>query len=85
MNILALREDHTIVGNDFWNVPSTGNWSQDCQTGRDRADRFIAALGKRTDKMCMFTASMRDMVAKGRWSGVEVGFCQRVAELAVEG
>lgn len=85
MSIVALRKEHVIVGNDFWTDVATGDWAEDCTIGRERADLMIAALTVHQDKICMFAASMRDMVEKGQWTGVEVGFCQRIAELAVEG
>lgn len=84
-SVVALREDHVIIGKDFWSDAATGNWATDCTTGRTRAETVIGCLASKPDSLCMFTAIMRDMVAKANWGGVEVGFCQRLAELAVIG
>ena len=83
--VVALRSDHVIIGKDFWSDAATGNWATDCTTGRERAELVIGCLTSKTNAMSMFTAIMRDMAAKGQWTGVEVGFCQRLAELAVIG
>jgi len=83
--VVALRSDHVIIGKDFWSDAATGDWSQDCLTGRKRAETVIGCLVSKPDSMCMFTAIMRDMATKGQWTGVEVGFCQRLAELALNG
>jgi len=85
MNVVALRKEHVIVGKDFWSDAATGNWAEDCITGRTRAELVVGCLASKQEALCMFTASMRDMVEKGQWTGVEVGFCQRVIELAVNG
>jgi len=84
-SVVALRSDHVIIGKDFWSDAATGNWAEDCQTGRSRADMVVGCLASKPESLCMFTASMRDMVEKGQWTGVEVGFCQRVIEMAVRG
>jgi hypothetical protein len=70
----------------YWSDISTGDWEADCQAGRDRADTLIRSLAE-TDgnTAALFTRTMRDMMTKGVFSGVEVGFFQRVLEYAVTG
>lgn len=80
--VVALKPNSTIVGDDYWNDISTGDWATDCQAGRDRADRVTSCLSGRSDRHPAFTRAMRDMVERGRFTGVEVGFFQRLMELA---
>lgn len=81
-NVVALHQQHVIIGDDFWVDASTGNWVKDCETGRNRANLFVNHLGNRDDIHPFFIQSMRTMVERGRFTGVEVGFFQRLMELA---
>lgn len=83
--VVALHSHHAIVGDDFWSDVSTGNWQTDCQAGRDRADVMVGCLSDKDDRHAYFGRSMGDLVDKGRMTGVEVGFFQRLLELAVMG
>ena len=70
-NIIAIRKEST----DFWPNLSTGDWETDCNIGRANAERMIAqVLAEPDDHLPVFVRSMRDMVTKGNFGGVETGF-----------
>jgi hypothetical protein len=83
-NVIALNENLVIVGDDFWVDAATGDWGTDCQIGRDRADSLVAQMRKREDLHPRFTRSMQTLVERGSFTGVEVGFFQRILELATQ-
>lgn len=82
-NVVAFHEKSVIVGGDFWVDASTGNWESDCRIGRERADLLVAQMRNRDELHPRFTAAMRTMVERGQFTGVEVGFFQRLLELAI--
>ena len=82
--VIALHEHHVIIGNDFWVDAATGNWEVDCLAGRARADLFADNLTDRHEIHAYYMRSMRTMVERGQFSGVEVGFFQRLLELATQ-
>lgn len=81
-NVVALHEDHVIIGEDFWVDAATGDWSKDCAIGRTRAELFTRHLTDRHEIHPFFIRSMRTVVERGQFTGVEVGFFQRLMELA---
>lgn len=83
--VVALHNHHAIVGEDFWADVSTGNWATDCLKGRQRAELFTGNLRHRDDIHPYFIQSMKAMMGKGVFGGVEVGFFQRLMELALVG
>lgn len=60
---------------------STGDWAADCYLGRDHADRLINRVRYNADYPS-FTRAMKAIATAGSWTGVDVGFCQRIAEAA---
>ncbi len=80
--VIALHENHVIIGEDFWVDAATGDWESDCLTGRQRADVLVSELRNREDLYPRFLRSMKTVVERGHWTGVEVGFFQRLMELA---
>lgn len=79
-SVVPFGKYHMVIGSDHWTDGSTGNWDTDCLIGRQRADLLL----ERRD-YGLFSRVMRDMTGKGRWTGVEAGFCQRIAELSTRG
>ena len=66
---------------DFWVVIPTGNWSIDNLRGRDFAMRTIAVM-KYRNAQCLLGSITREIIAKGNFGGIEVGFTQAIAERA---
>lgn len=62
----------------------TGDYAADCRTGRQVADRLLAAMRERDDP-AMLGMAIRKIVEHKRYSGIEVGFCHRLAERAMIG
>lgn len=82
-NVVALsRGDLTQCG-DFWCPARTGDWAADNITGRLYADRVISELQGEAKAPNFLGSIVRDMVRKGIYSGVEVGFFQRIAEVLI--
>lgn len=71
-------EDHKLTGSlygngrCYWDVISTGDWAEDCRVGEEYARIWFEA----STSMPPLAWILRDMVAAGRWTGVEVGFIQ---------
>lgn len=67
---------------DMWAIVPTGDYSADCEAGTAAAielqDFMLAG-----DAPFMLGHVLRSMVEKGRWSGVEVGFAQTMAQAAL--
>lgn len=64
----------------FWNEPETGNYWEDCANGERRAQEFLRVLQARREGF-MLGLMARDMIARGRYGGVEVGFFHRISLL----
>ncbi len=67
----------------FWHVEPTGDYASDLQTGQAYADAaigFIRATGFRP----LLGWIVRDMIAAGQDSGVEIGFVDRIADGLLE-
>lgn len=60
---------------------STGDWAADCSLGRDHANRLINQVRYNADYP-RITRTMKAIATAGNWTGVHVGFCQRIAEAA---
>jgi hypothetical protein len=66
-------------------IQHTGDWAKDCDTGRALAENIVAQCAEDPQNYPKFLTIARNMTTRGLWGGVEVGFMQRVAELAVSG
>ena len=86
MSVIALRKYHVVIANDYWVDVSTGNWEADCNAGRKRADFLIDHMANcPEDRHAHFIRMMRTLVERGTMTGVEVGYFQRMLELAIDG
>lgn len=83
--VVPINTGHAIVGEDFWFDISTGDWTEDCRVGRERANNMMICLADNPERHANFGRSMRDIVQRGRFTGVETGFFQRLLELAITG
>lgn len=79
-NVVALTRGQVTPGDDFWCPVRTGDWAADNIAGRQYADRLILELQGEVKGPNFLGSIVRDMIRKGTYSGVEVGFFQRIAE-----
>lgn len=84
-SIVVLNPQHAIVAGYFWFDNGTGDWEKGCQIGRARADLAVHHMAQKEHHHPMFIRSMRDMIQKGRFTGIEAGFFQRLLEIAITG
>lgn len=66
-------------GADFWAIEATGNYAMDCQRGREAAGELNRAMFFGSCPPLLGSVA-RAIVAKGNFSGLEVGFFQQIAE-----
>jgi hypothetical protein len=66
----------------FWSVKPSGDYLQACQTGREYAALILEHMAK-ADFTPILTWCIMDMPRKKDCSGIEVGFLEFFAELAV--
>lgn len=85
---LARRRSHQPVGLPFvrgrshWAVTETGDWVTDAHNGEVHAAALVAELRAGAGGETLAWA-IRDMIARGRYSGIEAGFASALArELA---
>ena len=71
------------TGDDYWTISDTGEWAADNDAGRAAAAELMRVMHFQ-DAPFLLGHVMKAMVAKGRWSGVETGFAQAIAERAGE-
>lgn len=68
---------------DMWAIAApTGDYSADCEAGVGAAIELQDFM-RTQDAPFMLGHVLQAMIAKGRWSGVEVGFAQAMAQAAV--
>ena len=72
-----------VQGQDYWPLPETGNWSADCAAGRAAGADLLRVMFFQ-DASPMLGFVVRAMVEKGRFGGVEAGFCQVIAEAVTQ-
>jgi len=68
----------------LWEPVTTGVWGTDNEAGRNHADALIEVI-RAHDAPPLLGQVVKALGRSGRWSGVEVGFTQRLAEWAVAG
>ena len=66
----------------LWVVEPSGDWPTDCATGRAHAAALIAFMAADGNTQQMGHI-IRAIGQAGQWTGVEVGFCQAIADAAV--
>ena len=71
-------------GYDYWAVTPSGNYGDDCATGRQLAQEYLAFIGKwpANGNSTLLTCIVRGMIDQGKnggaWSGLHVGFLSGV-------
>jgi hypothetical protein len=67
----------------FWCVESTGNWDTDCDAGVELA-RLYLDDARTSGGGLPLAWIVADMIAAGRYTGVEAGFMGAIARAALE-
>lgn len=66
----------------YWNVEPSGNWTVDCQRGRDYALNLMEHL-KVYDRVPIIRSIVSSFPQE--WSGLETGFMTQIMECAIIG
>jgi len=64
---------------NFACMPETGDYATDCETGRRTAEDLIVWMAKSTYTPAL-GGVVREIVKRGRWEAVHIGFFQRLAD-----
>jgi hypothetical protein len=67
----------TSKGRTFWSVQESGDYSADCAAGANLASELVADI-RRQKRPELLGWAVADMVAKGKMTGVEVGFMAEI-------
>lgn len=73
------KSDDQIV---FWNVRPSGDYVKDCRTGRVYGELVLEHMVE-ADFSPLLTWCIADMPRKKDYSGIEVGFLEFFAEMAI--
>lgn len=64
---------------NLWNAKESGVYASDTKTGRDHADAFVD-LTRRTPNPTLLGNIVKDMVGRGNYGPIEIGFFHRLSE-----
>ncbi|GJL87142.1 MAG: hypothetical protein DHS20C03_08510 [Minwuia thermotolerans] len=70
-------------GHNWWNVPTSGNYSQDCNIGTWMAEAYLAEM-RRQPQHWLLATIVREMVRSGAADGHVVGFMDRLSYRLME-
>lgn len=70
-------------GHVWWNMPTTGNYSQDCNMGTWMAEAYLAEM-RRQPQHWLLATIVREMVRSGAAGGHVVGFMDRLSYRLME-
>lgn len=68
---------------NLWRVDASGDYVADCATGASHADALLEHMDLNENPSLL--AMVAREAARADWTGVQVGFFQRLAEKAVSG
>jgi hypothetical protein len=68
-----------VIASRFWNHQASGNYGADCTVGEEEAETFLRRLSWE-QKLYALGWLVRDMIARGRFTGVEAGFFHRISQ-----
>lgn len=78
---LPFVETQKTIKNYWVGADETGEWSTDNKVGRGYADALVATC--RDEELGMVLSHVVSaMIKRGRYSGIEVGFFNRIGEIA---
>ncbi len=66
----------------YIDMPETGDYANDCATGRRFADALINRMNLHQSPL-MLQQIKRGIVQEGRWTPTHIGFFQRIAERCI--
>jgi hypothetical protein len=67
----------------FWSHQASGDYGADCTSGEREADAFLLRL-RTARKFFMLGWMVRDMIARGTYTGLEAGFFHRISKACNE-
>jgi hypothetical protein len=62
----------------------TETYDGDCAVGRAQADAVISMARDETNPL-LVTCAIREVLASGRWSGIEIGFMSQISKAVIQG
>jgi hypothetical protein len=68
---------------NFWNYVSSGNWADDCKTGRYFADECVRYMVEQENPALLSKIVEHIKDSRADIAGVETGFFTRIAEHAM--
>jgi len=70
---------------DYWCPPDeTGDWGIDCRIGREQADELLRECAP--VRLPVALSHIVEAIArKGRYQAIEIGFINRIGEMAAQG
>jgi hypothetical protein len=68
-----------VPASRFWNHHASGDYGADCSAGEEEAEAFLRRLSWE-QKLYALGWLVRDMIARGRFTGIEAGFFHRISE-----
>jgi hypothetical protein len=76
-------------GINHWNIAATGDYGQDCETGRELAREYLAYIGQyptvgnATLLGCIVNDMVNGLGDRGRLSGIEIAFLGAINRAAM--
>lgn len=68
-----------------WTAEETGDYAADCDEGTRLAEQFLRDLNADPEhRLPLLGWLVRDMIAKGRFGGLEVGFFDRISRACLD-
>lgn len=71
------------TGPDCWAPKVTGTWGTDTAQGKTYADEAIQCI-RNAGNPTALAHTVKAMVSKASWTGVEVGFFHRISEVLIQ-
>lgn len=68
-----------VANADMWSVVESGDWAADNRTGAKFANELLGYMREDTNRVPMLGHVIRDMVQKGQFGPIEIGFVHRLA------
>jgi hypothetical protein len=77
------------TGIDYWIVETSGNYTVDCDKGRQLADEYLTFIGEypTVGNATLLNCIVREMIDRAKagepWTGIHVGFLRGVNDYAM--
>ena len=66
---------------NMWAVTETGDWTVDTRTGAKYASELTAFMEEDPCRVPMLGHVIRDMVQRGKFGAIEIGFCHHLSAI----